>query len=69
MKLGICLTLVLLAGLAAGCSNQQFYEAIQANRQQDCELLPPPQDEDCLAEYDLSYEAYREALDEAVEAQ
>ena len=49
----------------AGCSQQQIYEAIQDNRRQDCELLPPPQDEECLADYQQSYEDYREALDEA----
>ncbi|MDJ0779206.1 MAG: hypothetical protein QNJ85_15155 [Gammaproteobacteria bacterium] len=61
--------LVLLAGLAHGCSNQQLYEAIQNNRQQECELLPPPQDEECLAAYNESYDSYREALDEAAETQ
>ncbi len=68
-KIGRCLILVLLAGLIQGCSNRQLYEAIQDNRQQDCELLPPPQDEECLAAYGESYDSYREALDEAAAAE
>ena len=65
MKTRLPVILVLLVGLVCGCSNQQIYEAIQDNRQQECERLPPPQDEECLAAYDESYESYKEALDEA----
>ncbi len=69
MKTAARVVFVLLAGLVCGCSNQQIYETIQKNRQQECQLLPPPQDEECLAAYEESYESYQEALDEAAATQ
>lgn len=62
--LAICFALLISL---YGCSNRQMYEAIQENRQQECNLLPVSQYEDCMKKYEESYDSYKEALDEAAE--
>ncbi|MDP6414596.1 MAG: hypothetical protein QGG54_06145 [Gammaproteobacteria bacterium] len=54
-----CLGLLVLFSSHTACSNQQLYEAIQQNGLQACEEIPIPQQEDCKAQYQTSYEEYR----------
>ena len=63
-------SLVFLAVISAsfsGCSNKQIYEAIQKNRQFECQTLQQVDYEECIKDSGESYESYREAIDEAVE--
>ncbi|MAT94224.1 MAG: hypothetical protein CME59_16705 [Halioglobus sp.] len=53
----------------AGCTNQQLYSAIQDNRRQECAKLPQPQYEECLRDYDTSYEEYLRAGEDGAGAQ
>lgn len=55
MRASLCLTAVFLL---AGCTNQQIYTAIQENRRQECGKLPKGQYEQCMRDYDTSYEEY-----------
>ena len=41
-----------------GCSNEQLYTAVQENRRVECGKLPQVQFEECMSEYDTSYEEY-----------
>ncbi len=48
---------VVLLGLAA-CSQQQVYDAVQQNRQFECQKLPGTQYEECMERYSEPYEEY-----------
>ena len=63
------LTLMPCLLLAAGCTNQQLYTAIQDNRQQECSKLPQGQYEECMRDYDTSYEEYRRAGEDGADEQ
>ena len=54
------ITLGALLCLVAACSNEQVYESIQHNRQQHCQTLPEPQQQDCLDAHDEVYDDYAE---------
>ena len=54
--LGICL----LVAITSACSKQQWYEAIQENRKQECQKLPLTRQEQCRESHSLSYEDYVE---------
>ncbi|MBN1379946.1 MAG: hypothetical protein JXA04_12010 [Gammaproteobacteria bacterium] len=60
---------ILLASitLVCGCSSEQIYTAIQENRQFECKKLPQPQYEECMKDYDQSYDSYRRDREEIVE--
>jgi hypothetical protein len=48
---------VVLLGLAA-CSQQQVYDAVQQNRQLECQKLPDSQYEECMKQYSEPYKEY-----------
>lgn len=50
----------LLIVSAAACSNKQVYTAIQQNQRFECSKLPQAQSEDCMRQFDISYEQYQE---------
>lgn len=55
--------LYLLAGLPllaamAGCTQRQVYDAVQQNRQLECQKLPQGQYEQCMEQYSEPYDAY-----------
>lgn len=59
------LTLIALISVITGCTNKQVYTAVQQNRQFECQKLPQSQYEECMKDYDQSYEDYandREAI-------
>jgi len=54
--------------LLSSCSNRQMYNALQKNRQSECQKLPPAQSEECMKELDETYESYKQKLKEFREA-
>ncbi len=53
----------LLAGLLlvvgpAGCTQRQVYDAVQQNRQLECQKLPQGQYEQCMEQYSEPYDNY-----------
>jgi hypothetical protein len=62
---GLCLAAVFLL---AGCTNQQIYTAIQENRRQECGKLPLGQYEQCMRDYDTSYEEYERQRQAAIDS-
>ncbi|TDO95905.1 hypothetical protein DFP79_3263 [Marinomonas balearica] len=44
--------------LGQGCSNKQVYELLQSRWHYDCTELRPSQTNDCIAQHNMSYEAY-----------
>lgn len=55
-------TIPLLA--ITGCSDRQLYEAMQKRGRVECQTLPESQYEDCIKDYQQSYDDYKRALDE-----
>jgi hypothetical protein len=51
-------SLLIIALLLIGCSHKQIYTAVQENRRVECSKLPQSQYENCMSEYDTSYEEY-----------
>jgi hypothetical protein len=61
-----CTLLPVLCCCAAGCSNQQVYNAIQESQRVDCQQYPDTRYEECMQQLDKSYQDYeeeREALE------
>jgi hypothetical protein len=52
------LAALVLAAAPAGCSQRQVYEAVQQNRQLECQKLPQGQYEQCMERYSEPYESY-----------
>lgn len=52
------LVLPVIAFLLTACSNQQIYNAVQENRRAECGKPPQSQYEECLRDYDTSYDEY-----------
>lgn len=51
---------VFVVVLIAACSNKQVYTAIQQNQRFECSKLPQAQSEECLRQFESSYEQYEE---------
>ncbi len=56
--------LIAVASTCLACSNKALYENIQQNQLRACESLPIPQQTQCKALYDTSYEEYRHELEQ-----
>ena len=56
--------LIAVASTCLACSNKALYENIQQNQLRACETLPIPQQTQCKALYDTSYEEYRQELEQ-----
>jgi len=54
----ICVAM-LISLAAFACSNRQVYEAIQYNRQLECQKGPQSQYEECMERAGESYESYK----------
>jgi hypothetical protein len=61
------LLIPLLAGMLSACTSRNLYEAIQQNRLQRCEEIPIPQQANCRAQYQQSYEDYKNERDALLE--
>jgi hypothetical protein len=53
----------------AACSNRQVYDALQQNRQLECQKLPQNQYEKCMQELSEPYDEYARKRAESQEAQ
>ena len=53
----------------AGCSDRQIYEAMQKRGRVECQNLPEAEYEECIKDYQESYDDYKRALDEARDKQ
>ncbi|WP_101758992.1 hypothetical protein [Oceanicoccus sp. KOV_DT_Chl] len=51
-----------------GCSNQQAYEAIQQNRQLECQKRPPVQYEECMQAHGQPYDDYQREREEIIKS-
>jgi len=52
--------------LLQACTNRQVYEAVQQNRQLECQRYPDTRYEECMRQSETSYEDYeaeRQALE------
>lgn len=54
----------LVSLLAAGCTNQQLYTAVQERERQECARLPQAQYEECMREVEGSYDEYAREREE-----
>jgi hypothetical protein len=59
--------LALGLGLVQACSHQQVYDAVQQNRQFECQKLPGSQYEECMEQYSEPYEEYERERQELLE--
>ncbi len=59
------LFLLILAGLY-GCSNEQIYQSVQANRLSSCEKLFEAQRDKCIDQHDTPYQEYQRAREEVI---
>ena len=50
----------------AACSNRQVYDAIQKNRQLECQKLPGSRYEECMEQVSEPYDEYRRDRDELI---
>ncbi|MFK8047283.1 MAG: hypothetical protein AB8B81_02495 [Halioglobus sp.] len=53
------LLLICIPIFLSACSNKQIYDNIQDNQRLECSKLPQQQYEDCMKDYDTSYEEYQ----------
>jgi len=53
--------------LLMACTNQQTYEAVQQNRLQECQKLPPTAAEKCKEQHSQSYEDYQKNREEVLD--
>lgn len=58
MRVFLSFLSICVLSFAIGCSHQELYEAVQDNRQFECEKLSHPQYEECMDENNESYEDY-----------
>ena len=61
--------LVLCVLALPACSNRQVYEAIQQNRQLECQKLPGARYEECMRQYSEPYDEYKRDRDELTKEQ
>ncbi|MEE4144950.1 MAG: hypothetical protein V2I26_09130 [Halieaceae bacterium] len=60
----VVLALCILA--LPACSNRQVYDAIQQNRQLECQKLPGTQYDECMQQFSEPYDEYRRQRDELI---
>jgi len=65
MKPQAMLLFSILSIAIAGCTERQVYDAMQKRGQVECQNLLQAQYEECIKDYQESYDAYNRALDEA----
>ena len=55
---GTWIVMLVASWLVQACSQQQVYDAIQQNRQLECQKLPGTQYEECMKQYSEPYKEY-----------
>ena len=68
-RTGLAVLLVVCATVVRACSNEQVYNAIQQNRQLECQKLPGTQYEECMREFSQPYKDYKRERDELTKDQ
>ena len=58
MKITNIVVIMLSVALVA-CSNKQVYESIRYNKKIECQELPLPKYDECMAQLGTSYEEYK----------
>lgn len=66
MKLNL-ITSVLCLVVLTSCSAESVYNSVQLNNLRRCEQIPIPMQEDCKAQYRVSFEEYERDLEELLE--
>ncbi len=61
--------LALCALALTACSNRQVYDAIQQNRQLECQKLPGTQYDECMKQVSEPYDDYKRDRDELTKEQ
>lgn len=61
------MSITTLGVFLAACCNQQLYNAIQQNRQLECQKLPGTQYDECMKEVSEPYESYERDREELME--
>lgn len=51
----------------AACSSKDVYDAVQENRRTECQKLPDREQQQCLQDHQMSYEAYKRLREESSE--
>jgi len=64
MLKGCPVALVLCVLALPACSNRQVYDAIQKNRQLECQKLPGTQYDECMKQVSEPYDTYKRDRDE-----
>lgn len=59
--------MALMLWLVPACSHQQVYDAVQQNRQLECQKLPGTQYEECMKQFSEPYEEYERERQELLE--
>lgn len=62
----LCATVIGLVVALAGCTHQGVYESTKANRLAECNRLEGREREQCLAQYEMSYQEYKQKREEVV---
>ena len=52
------IVMLVASWLVQACSQQQVYDAVQQNRQLECQKLPGTQYEECMKQYSEPYKEY-----------
>lgn len=55
---GTWIVMLVASWLVQACSQQQVYDAVQQNRQLECQKLPGTQYEECMKQYSEPYKEY-----------
>jgi len=69
MLKGWPVALVLCVLVLPACSNRQVYDAIQKNRQLECQKLPGTQYDECMKQVSEPYDDYKRERDELTKEQ
>jgi len=69
MLKGCPVALVLCVLALPACSNRQVYDAIQKNRQLECQKLPGTQYDECMKQVSEPYDDYKRDRDELTKEQ
>ena len=69
MLKGWPVALVLCVLALSACSNRQVYDAIQKNRQLECQKLPGTQYDECMKQVSEPYDDYKRDRDELTKEQ
>lgn len=66
-KINLALVSLCILFLTVACTNQTVYDSVQGNVQyEECQGLPTPAYDECIAQRDKSYGDYKESRQEVL---